>query len=129
ASACSRPPPPMTRIRITCSVVCVIVFGWACRTRRYAVLTSRHETMSWRGVRRVVAVAGVLCLAGGLAACGKPAHRMPPAFTLQLANGQKVASHSLRGKTVVLSFWATWCGPCREELPALQKVYRKHYAD
>ena len=51
---------------------------------------------------------------------GKPA----PDATLNLVNGQKVTLSSLRGQVVVLNFWATWCVPCRKELPMLDAYYR-----
>lgn len=50
-------------------------------------------------------------------------------FVLPGANGGEVALQSLRGKVVLLNFWATWCAPCREELPELarlQEKYRQH---
>lgn len=50
-----------------------------------------------------------------------------PAYTLHLLDGKTVHSKSLKNKTVVLAFWATWCSPCREELPRLQELYAKHY--
>lgn len=57
-------------------------------------------------------------------------HPFPaPAYTLHLLDGGTVNSSSLKGKTVVLAFWATWCKPCREELPGLQVLYQTHYAD
>ena len=47
-------------------------------------------------------------------------------LTLKDANGQKVRLRDLRGKPVVVNFWATWCAPCRAEMPALDAFYRKH---
>ncbi len=51
---------------------------------------------------------------------GKPA----PEFELTLIDGSKVTLSSLRGQVVVLNFWATWCVPCRAELPLLDSYYR-----
>jgi cytochrome c biogenesis protein CcmG/thiol:disulfide interchange protein DsbE len=46
-----------------------------------------------------------------------------PTFTLERLNGEgKLALESLRGKAVVVNWWATWCGPCREEMPLLQEA-------
>lgn len=49
-----------------------------------------------------------------------------PAFSLATLNGGTVTSGDLRGHVVVLAFWATWCSPCRQELPDLQKVYERY---
>jgi peroxiredoxin len=46
-----------------------------------------------------------------------------PDFTLQTADGTVLRLSDLRGQVVVLNFWATWCPPCRIEMPALQEVY------
>ena len=46
-------------------------------------------------------------------------------FTLPDVGGGEVALQSFRGKVVLLNFWATWCGPCREELPELDRVQEK----
>ena len=50
---------------------------------------------------------------------GQPA----PPFELTLIDGTKVTSAELRGQVVVLNFWATWCGPCKMELPLLDSYY------
>lgn len=76
-------------------------------------------------MRRMI---GVLVLAGLLMAsgaqAGKPKVGEPaPDFTLTLMDGSKVSLSELKGQVIVLNFWATWCGPCREELPLLNGYY------
>ena len=51
--------------------------------------------------------------------------RMAPAFAVTTVNGQRITMDDLQGKVVLLDFWATWCGPCREALPHIQKVATK----
>jgi peroxiredoxin len=46
-------------------------------------------------------------------------------FTLRDINGAEQTLSGLKGKVVVLSFWATWCGPCKEEMPHLQAMYKE----
>jgi peroxiredoxin len=49
-----------------------------------------------------------------------------PDFTLPTADGQQVALGQYRGKVVFLNFWATWCIPCREEMPALERLHQTY---
>jgi len=51
--------------------------------------------------------------------------RMAPPFVVTTLDGQRVSMDALKGKVVLLDFWATWCGPCREALPHMQKIAKK----
>ena len=101
-----------------------------------------------RGARRAAAGAAALALAVALAACGAeepapegaapgeaagaaapaaPGERRPaPDFTLPDLEGKTHSLASLRGKTVVIDFWATWCPPCEFQIPVLNKIHEKH---
>jgi peroxiredoxin len=49
-----------------------------------------------------------------------------PGFALQSRDGQQVSLASLKGKVVMVNFWATWCVPCRQEMPHLQALYERY---
>jgi len=51
-----------------------------------------------------------------------------PDFTLELLGGGQVSLSELRGKAVVVNLWASWCPPCRAEMPALQQVYEANHS-
>ncbi|HXG50369.1 MAG TPA: TlpA disulfide reductase family protein [candidate division Zixibacteria bacterium] len=48
-----------------------------------------------------------------------------PDFALVGVDGKKLSLKDFRGKTVFLNFWATWCAPCREEMPAMERLYQE----
>ncbi len=52
--------------------------------------------------------------------------QLAPDFTLHDLQGKRYTLHELRGQVVVINFWATWCGPCRYEIPDLTRIYNKY---
>jgi peroxiredoxin len=49
-----------------------------------------------------------------------------PAFTLTARGGSSVSLSQYKGQVVMLNFWASWCGPCRQEMPLLENIYKKY---
>ena len=49
-----------------------------------------------------------------------------PEFTLNNLQGEPVSLSDFRGKKVILNFWASWCGPCKEEMPVMQQFYEEN---
>jgi thiol-disulfide isomerase/thioredoxin len=49
-----------------------------------------------------------------------------PAFQLSGRNGKAIDLSQFKGQVVMINFWATWCGPCRQEMPLLEDIYKKY---
>ena len=71
----------------------------------------------------LMALIGFAPAAAWSAGVGDPA----PDFSLPTLQDQKVSLEEFKGKVVLINFWASWCTPCQEELPELQKIYQKHH--
>jgi peroxiredoxin len=86
-------------------------------------------------MRRRVLGAGMAALGLIAASLAWPALAAPrigqiaPNFEVTTLDGQTVTLAALRGQVVVLNFWATWCAPCKVELPLLDRFYRRRKSD
>jgi thiol-disulfide isomerase/thioredoxin len=61
--------------------------------------------------------------------CVKDAKRAPLNYTIKDMNGVDVKLSSFKGKVILLNFWATWCGPCKAEIPHLVELQQQYAGD
>ncbi len=64
--------------------------------------------------------------ATSLAASGMEG-QVAPDFVLKSTSGENLRLSEYRGDVVMINFWATWCGPCRQEMPLLDELYRRYH--
>lgn len=95
-------------------------------TRRWTVLMVVLLTLgtAWTFLSRVPSAATT----GGAPPPSAREGFSAPDFTLDLLGGGQVTLSELRGKAVMINLWASWCPPCRAEMPAIENVYRTYKA-
>ena len=76
---------------------------------------------------RLSSILAVLLVATGVSAhAAAPAPQPAPDFSLPARDGGDLRLSSLKGQVVMINFWATWCGPCRQEMPLLEQIQAKY---
>lgn len=79
-----------------------------------------------RGLKVLLGTAAVgLLAAGGLFALASRGPKVAPDFAVADLAGRTVRLSGLRGRVVLLNLWTTWCPPCREEMPSMERLYTR----
>ncbi|OGW00663.1 MAG: hypothetical protein A2889_05895 [Nitrospinae bacterium RIFCSPLOWO2_01_FULL_39_10] len=76
-------------------------------------------------VASIILIILVISGAVDISRAGKEEKIAAPDFTLMTMDNKKVSLKDFKGKYIFLNFWATWCGPCIDEMPSMERLYQK----
>ncbi|MBV1959325.1 MAG: TlpA family protein disulfide reductase [Pseudomonadales bacterium] len=74
-------------------------------------------------IKNIVLFATMMLISNGSFAASSA---VAPDFTLKSSAGQNLRLSELKGQVVMINFWASWCGPCRQEMPELNEIQKKY---
>jgi len=83
-----------------------------------------RSNVSKRGILAILSA--VTLVLSSAAVMAIPAKGKAPDFTLKSNHGNNVKLSEQRGKVIMINFWASWCAPCRKEMPLLEELYQRY---
>ena len=97
------------------------------RTKWQRLINGRKNLRNFNYLMVLGALAGMF--AGSSFAASPTVGQALPHFSIRTLDGREIDSTRLLSKVTLVHFWATWCPPCREEMPALEKFYEAHHKE